>query len=143
MPPISKSFLRGFLFLSVCFCLLMSGLVYAVATHTVSARLFALCAILLMFGLFIGLLYRLRSAQAKEVSEDRNSLLTEDSVQVNLSPMRLRISIIVMLLLLLNGLWFTRGGPLFPRLAGAAINLFITACFVFLLRRAKKTDSAR
>jgi len=71
------------------------------------------------------------------------SLLTENSVQVNLSPKRLRISIIVMLLLLLNGLWFTRGGPLLPRLIGAAINLFITACFVFLLRKAKKIDSAR
>ena len=38
---------------------------------------------------------------------------------------------------------FTRGGPLLPRLVGAAVNLSITACFVFLLRRATKADSAR
>jgi Ca2+/Na+ antiporter len=103
-------------------------LVYATVTGAVSPRVFSLCAILLMLGLFIGFAYRFRSVQATKGGEDSNPSL--------------QIAIIVMLLLLLNGLWFTQGAPLLPRIVGAAINLFITACFVFLLRRAKKADSA-
>jgi len=130
--------LGGFLFLFVCFSVLMSLLVYGAVTGAVSPRLFGLCGIVLMLGLFIGFAYRLRSAHATEGSQNSIRSFTEDSVQVNLSIKRLRIAIGVMLLLLLNGLWFTRGGPLLPRLVGVTINLFITASFVFRLRRAKK-----
>ena len=93
-----------------------------------------------MLGLFIALRYRLRGVQATKGSQESNPSV--ELVQVNRSTKRLQIAIIVMLLLLLSGLWVTRGGPLLPRLVGAAINLFITASFVFLLRRAKKADSA-
>jgi hypothetical protein len=115
----------------------MSLLVYAAVTGAVSPRVFSLCAILLMLGLFIGLAYRFRSAQATKGGQDSNPSFAADSVRVNLSTKRLRIAIIVMLLLLLNGLWFTQGAPWLPRIVGAAINLFITAYLVFLLRRGK------
>ena len=89
-----------------------------------------------MLGMLIGFAYRFGSAQATTDGQD-SSL-----VRSRLSTKRLRIAIIVMLLLLLNGLWVTQGAPLLPRIVGAAINLFITAYFVFLLRRAKTADSA-
>ena len=120
----------------------MSLLVYTTVTGAVSPRLFALCSILLMLGLGVGLTYRHGNAQATKGGQDSNPSLAADSVRVNLSTKRLQIAIIVMLLLLLNGMWVTQGAPLLPRVVGAAINLFITAYFVFLLRRAKKAHSA-
>jgi uncharacterized membrane protein len=143
LSPSTKPFLPSILFLSICFCVLMLSLAIASAAGTITPRLFALCAILLMLGLFISLTYQFRSSQTIKGNQDDNASSTEDWVQMSLSARRLRTSIVVMLLLLLSGLWFTRGGPLLPRLVGAALNLFITAGFVFLLRRAKKADSAR
>jgi hypothetical protein len=102
----------------------------------VSPRFFALFSILLALGLGVSIAYPTKGGQ------DSNPSLAADSLRVNLSTKRLRISIFVMLMLLLYGMWATQGAPLLPRMAGAAINLFITACFVFPLRRAKKTDSA-
>ena len=98
---------------------------------------------LLMLGLLIGLAFRHRRAKAVNVSEDTNLPLTGDSVRINSAVKKLRIAVIVMPLLLVNGLWVTRGAPLLPRLVGVAINLLFTAYFVFLLRKVKKTGSAR
>ena len=97
-----------------------------------------------MLGLLIGLAYRYRRAHAAKSIQDSNPSLTGDSARrVNSATKTLRIAVVVMPLLLLNGLWVTRGQPLLPRFVGAAINLLITAYFVFLLRRAKKANSAR
>jgi len=121
----------------------MSLLVYASVVDAISPRVFGLCGILLMLGLFIGLMYRLRVAQTTKGEQESNSSPQVESVQVNHSIKKLRISIIVMLILLLYGLWATRSGPLFPRLVGAAMNLTFTAGLVLQLRRAKNADSAR
>jgi hypothetical protein len=137
LPPKS---LGDFLYLAVCFCVFRLLLVYAYVTGAVSPRVFALWAILLTLGLFIGLVYRLRTAHVTKGNQHSNRPLT-NSVQVKLSIRKLRISIVVMVLLLLNGLWITRGQTLLPRLVGVAINLFITACFVFLIRKAKKAEA--
>ena len=142
MSPSPKSVLGSFLFLSVCFIVLMSLLVYASVIDAVSPRIFALSALLLMLGLFIALAYRFKIAQATKGSEGSKPSLEHHPGQVNLSPRRLRISVFVMVLLLLSGLWFTRGGPLLPRLVGVAVNLLITTHFILLLRRAKKVGSA-
>jgi len=96
-----------------------------------------------MLGLLIGLAYRYRRAQAAKSIQDGNPSFTGDSARVNSATKTLRIAIGVMPLLLLNGLWVTRGQPSLPRFVGAAINLLITGYFVFLLRRAKKANSAR
>jgi hypothetical protein len=54
-----------------------------------------------------------------------------------------RIAVVVLPVLLVTGLWVTRGEPLLPRLTGAAINLLITVWLIILLRKAKKkVDSA-
>ena len=141
MPSSFKSFLHSFRFLPVCFFVLISLLAYSSATGIVSPRLFALCAILLMLGLLIGLAYRYRRAQAAKSIQDSNPSLTGNSARVNSATKTLRVAIVVMPLLLLNGLWVTRGQPLLLRFVGAAINLLITAYFVFLLRRAKNAKS--
>jgi hypothetical protein len=44
------------------------------------------------------------------------------------------ITIVVLPLILLYGLYETRGGPLLPRLTGAAVNLLFTFAFILALR---------
>lgn len=51
---------------------------------------------------------------------------------------RLQIAVVALPALLVTGLWMTRGGPLFPRITGAAVNIFFTLWFISLIRRAKK-----
>jgi hypothetical protein len=56
---------------------------------------------------------------------------------------KVRIAVVVLPVLLVTGLWVTRGEPLLPRLTGAAINLLIMVWLIILLRKAKKkVDSA-
>ena len=45
-----------------------------------------------------------------------------------------KIIIVVLPLVLLYGLYETRGGPLLPRLTGAAVNLLFTCAFILALR---------
>jgi len=88
--------------------------------------------------------YRYRHAERRTVNQDNNSSLTNDSARrVNRAIKTLRVAVVVMPILLLNGLLVTRGQPLLPRLAGASINLLITAYFIFLLRKARKANSSR
>jgi hypothetical protein len=44
------------------------------------------------------------------------------------------ITIVLLPLILLYGLYETRGGPLLPRLTGAAVNLLFTFAFILALR---------
>lgn len=135
LPSPFKPYLTHFLFLPACFLVLISALVYAEITGTVSPRFFGIGSLLLMLGLYIGLVYRIRRTQAAKASPGSSPSPTE-------SIKRLRILIGIMVLLLLSGLWFQRGGPLLPRLVGVTINLLFTASFVSRLRKAKKAVSA-
>jgi hypothetical protein len=133
-----KSFLNSFLFLFLCFLALALLLTYASVTDFLSPRQFALCFLLLMGGLFTALVYRYRRAQLSKDSQESSPALRPESPRVNNAIKRLRVAVIVLPILLLNGLWLTQGQPLLPRLVGAAINLLFTGYFIFLLRKAKK-----
>jgi hypothetical protein len=61
---------------------------------------------------------------------------------VEKSRRTLRIAVVVLPILLILGFWLTRGKPLGPRLVGAAINIFLTFWFIFLLRKTKRTKTA-
>lgn len=137
MHPPSKSFLHSFQFLFLCFLALAFLLTYTSVTGFVSPRQFALCFLLLMGGLFTALLYRYRRAQRSKDSQGSSLSLSPDTPRLNSSIKRLRVAVIVMPILLLNGLWLTQGQRLLPRLVGASINLLFTGYFIFLLRRAK------
>jgi hypothetical protein len=49
----------------------------------------------------------------------------------------LKVCVLIMPLVLIYGLWETRGGPLLPRIAGAAMNLCFTALFIVVIRMQK------
>jgi Ca2+/Na+ antiporter len=135
LPSSFKPVLSHFLFLPVCSVGLISLLVYAEITGPVSPWLFGVGSLLLMLGLCIGLVYRIRKVQATEASPGRSPSPAE-------SIKRLRMLIGIMVLLLLIGLWFTRGGPLLPWLVGVTINLLFIASLVSRLRRAKEAVNA-
>jgi Na+/H+ antiporter NhaC len=112
-------------------------------TDAISPRQFALFSILLIVVLFFAFY---RSAKARRGTDNQNTdaPLTEDSARrMNSAIKKLRIAVVVLPILLLNGFWVTRGQPLLPRLAGEGINLLITGYFISLLRKAKKSDTAR
>jgi cbb3-type cytochrome oxidase subunit 3 len=118
-------------------------LAYLSATDAISPRQFALFSILLIVVLFFAF-YRYAKARRGTDNQDSNPPLTEDSARrVNNAVKRVRVAVVALPILLLNGLWVTRGQPLLPRLGGAAINLLFTGYFIFLLRKAKKSDTAR
>jgi hypothetical protein len=51
---------------------------------------------------------------------------------------RLQVAVVALPVLLVAGLWMTRGESLAPRITGAAVNVFFTLWFISLIRRAKK-----
>jgi hypothetical protein len=61
--------------------------------------------------------------------------------QLDKARRRLWVSVAVLPVILIAGLWQTRGEALVPRLIGTAINIFFTLWFIFLLRRTKSRDS--
>ena len=97
-----------------------------------------------MGGLFVLLVYRYRrAAQLRKDSQNSDSSRTGDPVpRVNRAIRRLRAAVIALPIMLICGLWATRGEPLLPRLTGCAVNLLFTGYFLFLLRKAKKADTA-
>jgi hypothetical protein len=54
----------------------------------------------------------------------------------------LRIVVFVMPIILVLGVWLTRGKPLGPRLVGAAVNISLTVWFMVLLRKTIHTKTA-
>jgi hypothetical protein len=61
--------------------------------------------------------------------------------QVEKARRRLWVALAVLPVLLIFGLWSTRGEALIPRLVGAGVNIFFTSWFIFLLRKTKRHDS--
>jgi hypothetical protein len=66
-----------------------------------------------------------------------------DDPQHDLSRIRkslraMKIAVVVLPLFLIYGLWDTRGGLLYPRLAGASVNIFLTGCCLWAIRKGQK-----
>jgi hypothetical protein len=66
-----------------------------------------------------------------------------DAAKIKGAMRTIRIAIVVLPVLLVTGLWLTRGESLLPRITGAAINVLITAWFINILRKAKNAESGR
>jgi hypothetical protein len=61
--------------------------------------------------------------------------------QLEKTRRRLWVAVAVLPVLLVFGLWSTRGEALVPRLVGACVNILFTSWFIFLLRKTKRHDS--
>jgi hypothetical protein len=99
-----------------------------------SPRLLGATLLLLMGALFI-LVFLILKRAAKQKRTPADPIKTQALIR------RLKFYVVVLPLLLIVGLWMTRGEPLGPRMVGAPINIFLTLWFISLIRRAKKRVS--
>jgi hypothetical protein len=108
----------------------------AFVNGVISPRLLGVVLLLLVGGLSIAITLSLKKA-ASGLDSGQQRTTTEAS-KIRGSIRRLQAAVVILPVLLVTGLWATRGGPLFPRMTGAAINIFFTSWFLSLIRRAKK-----
>jgi hypothetical protein len=108
----------------------------AFANGVISPRLLSVVLLVLVGGLSIAVFLSLKKAVAgSDSGQWRN---TTEASKIRGLIRRLQAAVVLLPVLLVTGLWSTRGGPLFPRMTGAGINIFITLWLISLIRRAKK-----
>ncbi len=108
----------------------------AFANGVISPRLLGVVLLLLVGGLSIAVTLSLKKAAAGLDSGQRRT--TTEASKIRGSIRRLQAAVVVLPVLLVTGLWSTRGSPLFPRMTGAGINISFTLWLISLIRRAKK-----
>lgn len=119
----------------------LSTLTYLLVTHHISPRDFGIAALLLWVAMFVIVILLSRQFIAlKKVSNDAVSRSSEGSFdaktrrRLERQVRMFRTWVILMPLILLYGLWETRGESLLPRLVGATINILMTAAFFRAMR---------
>jgi hypothetical protein len=60
-----------------------------------------------------------------------------DEQKLSSAIRKLKITVVILPILLIYGMWQTRGGPLAPRLVGAGVNLFFTFWLISIIRKGK------
>lgn len=128
--------------LQLCLLSLVSALVYLFAKGAISAREFGAGVLLLAGCLFVVMLYRYRGG-GRYKEQDVSVSPRIDAAKTDSARRKLRIAIVVLPVLLVAGLWQTKGEPLLPRTVGAGINVVMTAWFIYLLRKTKNVGDTR
>ena len=126
-----SSRLLGIMFTFTAVALLVA---IAYAKGAMSPRLLGVVLLLLVGALSVAISSTMKRANS---GTDQLSGPADTSKRRRLIQ-RLQIAVVVLPVLLVAGLWVTRGEPLFPRITGAAVNIFFTLWFISLIRRAKK-----
>jgi hypothetical protein len=113
----------------------MSNCLVMLTNGAMSTRLLGVVGLLLM-----GVLWVVIFLVLKRANSDANQLRTsaDPPKKIRASIRRLQVAVVALPVLLVAGLWMTRGEPLVPRITGAAVNVFFTLWFISLIRRAKK-----
>jgi glucan phosphoethanolaminetransferase (alkaline phosphatase superfamily) len=119
-----------------CFFLFLLLLAFLFVRHAVSPRQFALALLGLMCAGSVLFFFIFKSAR-QFVNQDRSADRVAAEVPAA-TLRRLKIFAVALPIILILGLWITRGQPLLPRAVGAAINLFFTFAIISVLRRAKR-----
>ena len=119
MDATRKTFLNGLLFSVLCFVGIGLLLAFEYAKGEFSPSSLLTGFLMLIGGFFGWTVFRLSRGQATGSGE-------RDSPELAGALKRLRVAVIILPVLLVSGFWITRDGPLFPRLFGAGINIFIT-----------------
>jgi hypothetical protein len=110
----------------------------AFANGVISPRFLGVVLLLLVGGLSIAVTLSLKKAAAAAGIDSGQRRTATEASKIRGSIRCLQAAVVVLPVLLVFGLWSTRGGPLFPRMTGAGINIFFTLWFISLIRRAKK-----
>ena len=98
-------------------------------------------ALLVSMAVLCFLIYWFLKRLRKTFIQQPTSMLSSD--RANTIVRRLQVAVIVLLILLMYGLWTTRGQPIAPRITGAVIDILFTLWFVYLIRRAKRNSPAK
>jgi hypothetical protein len=115
--------------MTMCNCLLI------LTNGAMSPRLLGVVGLLMMGVLWVVIFLGLKRASSG-ANELRTSADTPKKIRASIR--RLQVAVVALPVLLVAGLWMTRGEPLVPRMTGAAVNVFFTLWFISLIRRAKK-----
>jgi di/tricarboxylate transporter len=131
---VKTSFWRSAPLITICFTGLAFCFAYEFVTGNLLPRQLAIALLLLITALFGFVLFRLRRYKF-----DGNQTLDADnkSTEMIRAMRTLRILVIILPVILVVGLWLTRGEALGPRLAGSAINILLTLWFLVILRRTR------
>jgi hypothetical protein len=130
---------RSLLLLVVCFTVAGFVLAFLASKGYLSQQQLIVGLLLLVgcvFGLVIFRIYRIRGSSGAETQLAVSA--AETSPELSGAVHKLRSAILVLLVMLVFGFWFTRGKPLMPRLVGAAINIGFTSWLLFLLYRVRR-----
>ncbi len=132
---VKKSLWLSSLFPFVCFAVLGFPLVYEYTKGNFSPRQLGAGFVMLIGCIFGLIVFRLSRGQTDETrplaSDEKSSTLMVSAVR------KVRIAAVTLPIILVVGLWLTRGQPLLPRLAGALMSVFITSWLLSLLFRAR------
>lgn len=126
----AKPLWSSLLSITTCFTLLAFALAYGFARSIISPRALEVGFLVLIGCLAVVVSFRFSKGVTAFKNESSQSARKGSSIRV------LQVTVVVLPLMLIFGLWLTRGDPLAPRLVGAAMNIVVTCWFISLLRRA-------
>ena len=126
-----SSRLLGIVFTFTAVALLVA---IAYANGAMSPRLLGVALFLMVGALSVAIYLSMKRAS----SGTSHLRASADTTKGRALVRRLQTAVVALPVLLVAGLWITRGEPVFPRIAGAAVNIFFTLWFISLIRRAKK-----
>jgi hypothetical protein len=111
------------------------AMAYEFAVGNIPARMLGFGLLALIGCLATVVVLRRSKVESPTVSQPGRF---EESSRVKASMRMLKVAIVFLPIILIFGMWLTRGQPLAPRLVGAAVNLFFTFWLISILRRAKR-----
>lgn len=139
MINLSKVRIRG---LALCFVSIALIPVLAYRSVGITPRGLAALLLALVGGAYVVIIYRYHEKVRGQNA--LNHVDVEVKKAIHGAVRILQIAVFVLPVMLIAGLWVTRGGPLVPRVIGAGINISATWWFLTLLRRAyRKSEEQR
>jgi hypothetical protein len=99
-----------------------------------SARILGVTLLAFLAALYF-LIFRILQ---RRVRSAKQQVAPATKLPIKQGTRRLRFAVAIMPVLLIVGLWITRGQPWAPRIVGAVANVFLTLWLISVIRRAEK-----
>jgi len=137
MPDMkSRSVLSRLPLVVVGFAILVLCLAVAFAHGLISPR--GLGLILVGFVLLLTVTVRNLMGKVFNQSQFEQQKNTERRLPESKLTRRLRSTLVALPIILVLGLWLTRGGPAIPRITGAGIDIFLFCWVLYIFRQSKR-----
>ena len=135
-----EAYLRKLLLLfSLCYAVVLITLVSAFMLKILSPRGLGIAGLISMAAGTIVLTGFIRKGQKRFPVASPSQELNSDARKRLMGSIRsMKAYIALLVFALIYGLWSTRGGPMWPRLAGVIVNLCMTAALVSAVRKGER-----